>query len=164
MIDQIAGLFWKMNQFSKYEILEKNFLIFLEAKISEISQIISQKCNEILRRVIFWKEQTDKFENIINRVLVRYYQFWFGKPYRNFGFGNFSIYPLWSTTISNNEVFKQCEFTIMRLTFWSQNIQSYKENSAIPSNSVNFGTHPSIDSNSAMIFFGQKCTLFEDFL
>ena len=51
---------------------------------------------------------------------------------------------------SNSVVFKQCEFTITRLTFWSQNIRSSKENSAIPRNSANFDPHPSIDSNSAV--------------
>ena len=30
------------------------------------------------------------------------------------------------------------------LTFWSQNIRSYKEKSAIPHSSVNFDSHPQV--------------------
>ena len=68
------------------------------------------------------------------------------------------IFILWFSNLlmklysksSNSVVFKQCEFTITRLTFWSQNIRSSKENSTIPRNSANFDPHPSIDSNSAV--------------
>ena len=37
-----------------------------------------------------------------------------------------------------------CGFTIERLTFWSQNIRFYTENSAIPHNSIVFGSHTSM--------------------
>ena len=65
---------------------------------------------------------------------------------------------------SNSAVFKQCEFTITWFTFCSQNIRSYKENSAIPCNSSNFDPHPNIDSNSAVlnstIYFLDKNTCY----
>ena len=46
--------------------------------------------------------------------------------------------------------FKQCSFSISRLTFWSQNIRCQSEIGVIPRNSAIFGYLHSIDSKSAV--------------
>ena len=95
-LGHLMKFFGKSSNFQNLKLWKKNS-IFWKPKSLKFLKLAYKNAVKCFGGSSF-EDKTDKFENIKNCVSVRYYRFRFGKLNRNFGFGNFGIYPFRSTT------------------------------------------------------------------